>query len=334
MPLDLLVPDLLLPVEAPAGMRELRLPSLEKWLARADLARAAVRGANEVLAHAFSLPRPAAAAAISLAADDEARPGGWLRADPVHLRVGQDAVALHDAAILDVTREEAAALVSDLQAHFDSDGLRFVAPRPDRWYVQVPEGELPRTTSLDDALGRNVFGLLPKGAGRINWPAALTEIQMVFSSHPINAERERRGQPAINSVWFWGEGALPATLASPYALVYADDPFARGLAKVSATRGAALPAGYAGVDAVRANESLLVVLDSLTAPLHRGDEEAWKGAARRLEDDWFAPLGEAIERFEGVRLILPGTLDTRIATLNGSSLWRWFRRRTPLHAHA
>jgi hypothetical protein len=334
MPLDLLVPDLLLPVEAPAGMRELRLPSLERWLARADLARAAAHGAADVLAHAFSLPRPAPVAAVSLAADDEARPGSWLRADPVHLRIGQDAVALHDAAILDVTRAEADALVAELQGQFASDGLRFLAPRADRWYVQVPDAEVPRTTPLDDALGRNVFGLLPKGPGRLNWPSAITEIQMVFSSHPINAERERLGQPAINSVWFWGEGALPAKIASPYALVYAGDAFARGLAKVSGTRSAALPAGLAGVDAVRADESVLVVLDELTAPLHRGDAEAWTRAAQGLEERWFAILGEAIERFEGVRLILPGAVDTRIATLTGASRWRWFRPRKPLAAHA
>lgn len=334
MPLDLLVPDLLLPVETPAGMRELRLPSLEKWLARADLARAAARGANEVLAHAFSLPRPAPVAAVSLAADDEPRPGSWLRADPVHLRVGQDAVALHDAAVLGIRPDEAAALVAELQAQFASDGLRFVAPRADRWYVQVPDAELPRTTSLDRALGRNVFGLLPKGPGRINWPSAITEIQMMFSAHAVNTERERLGEPAINSVWFWGEGALPATLASPYALVYADDAFARGLARVSATRHAELPAGLAGVDAVGVNESVLVVLDGLTAPLHRGDEDAWKRAAQRLEEGWFAPLGGAIERFEGVRLILPGFADTRIATLTGASRWRWYRPRKPLAAHA
>ena len=36
MPLDLLVPDLLPPPDAPAAMRDARLPALEKWLGRAD----------------------------------------------------------------------------------------------------------------------------------------------------------------------------------------------------------------------------------------------------------------------------------------------------------
>jgi len=333
MPLDLLVPDLLLPPEAPAGLRELRLPALERWLARADMQRVAARGANAWLAEAFALPGIPAVAAISLAADGEPREGAWLRADPVHLRLDQDAVALHGPPILDVGRDEAAVLVAELQSMFASDGLEFVAPAPDRWYVRVPEGELPRTTALEDALGRNVFGLLPRGSGRINWPSAITETQMVFSGHPVNSARESEGRLAINSVWFWGEGTLPAKVGSPYALIYANDPFALGLGKLSATRSIALPAALKGVDAVRETESVLVVLDNLATPLQRGDEAQWKRAAQALEESWFMALGEAIERFEKVRIIFPGASHTRVATLTAGSRWRFFKTRKPLAAH-
>ncbi|MGZ5097142.1 MAG: hypothetical protein ACXWG9_03595 [Usitatibacter sp.] len=333
MPLDLIVPDLLLPPEAPAGWRELRLPALERWLARADMERVATRGANAWLAEAFALPGSPAVAAISLAADEGPREGSWVRADPVHLRVSQETAALHGAAVLGVGRDEAAALVAELQALFASDGFEFVAPVPDRWYVRVPEAELPRTTALEDALGRNVFGLLPQGSGRINWPSAITETQMVFSGHPVNAARESEGRPAINSVWFWGEGALPAKVDSPYALIYANDPFALGLGKLSATRSVAPPANLRDVDAVREKESVLVVLDQLASPLQRGDEAQWKRAAQALEEGWFLALGEAIERFETVRIILSGASHTRVATLTAGARWRFFRTSKPLCDH-
>src|SRR5258708_23902775 len=62
MPLDLLVPDLLLPQDAPAAMRALRLPELEKWLARADIETAAGTRAMHWLGAAVDLANPPVAA--------------------------------------------------------------------------------------------------------------------------------------------------------------------------------------------------------------------------------------------------------------------------------
>jgi hypothetical protein len=333
VPLDLLVPDLLALGDDPSALSELRLPALERWLARADSVRRPERRAIGLLADAFSLPSPPPVAAITLAADGTQASGGCLRADPVHLQMRQDAVALHDSAVLGVTREEADALVAELQRHFGAEGLELLAPVPERWYVKVPSQELPTTVALDAALGRNIHGLLPLGHGRINWPSALTEAQMLLAGHEVNARREAHGLPEINSVWFWGEGALPARVARPYALVYADEPFARGLAVLSGARVAGLPRGPSALDAVAAGETALVVLDGLTAPLRRGDIAAWREAATRLDDAWFMELAAAIERFDAVRIILPARNDTLVANVTAGSRWRWLRRKKPLAAH-
>jgi hypothetical protein len=328
VPLDLVVPDLL---TSPA--RDLRLPHAERWLARADSQRVDVRGIESWLARAFGVAEPVPVAAITLAGDIGAREGQWLRADPAHLRIGQDSVALHDASILEVTREEAAALLEALQANFASDGLEFAAPRPDRWYVRVPEGEMPRTTPLAEALGRNIFQLLPKGSGRINWGSAITETQMLMSAHPVNTTREEQGKAAINSVWFWGGGTLASQPVSTYSLVHAHEPLARGLGTLAGVR-VLEPVDFAHVDAVRASEWVLVVLDGLTAALHSGDPDAWAITARQLDEQWFAHLGAAAERFDGVRLVLPGARDTLVATISPTAKWRWLRSRKPLATYA
>ena len=334
MPLDLIIPDLLLHPSAPESMLGLRLPWVERWLVRAERQRIALRGLNAWLARAFSLAEPPPVGAVTLAADDKPAPGTWLRADPVHLRIAGDAVILHDAAALEITADEAAHLLAALQSHFAVDGIEFSAPVPDRWYARVPDGEDPRTTALEEAVGRNVFGLLPKGSGRINWGSAITEAQMVLAAHPANAAREAAGKPPINSVWFWGEGAAPATVTSPYALAYAGDPFAVGLARLAGIR--ALPAATSldRVDAVRPEEWVLAVDDRLTAAVRAGDEARWIDAARALDDSWFARLGEAAQRFEGMRLVLPGPRDTLVATISPGARWRWFRKRKALATHA
>jgi hypothetical protein len=334
VPLDLLVPDLLSSPESRALLSALRLPALERWVARADVARLPESTTVGILAKAFTLPSPPPVAAIALADDHEPREGGWVRADPVHLRVEHDAVALHDPAVLDITRDEADCLLEALRALFSADGLEFHAPSPQRWYVRVPAGEMPRTVPLEEAIGRNVFGMLPRGPGRINWASALTEAQMLFAGHEVNSRREAQGLPAINSVWFWGEGASPDAVASPYALICSDDPFARGLGRLSQARVVRRARSIAEVEPVARSESALVVLDELTAPLRRGDAGAWRSAAARMEKDWFTELGAAIERFGTVRIILPAGGDTLVASLGAASRWRWYRTRKPLHTHA
>jgi hypothetical protein len=334
MPLALVVPDLLLPADAPESLRAARLPRVERWLGRGSLSPVDARGAEAWLARAFGIEGDPAVAAVSLAADDAPREGTWLRADPVHLRLAQDAVTLHDAAALGVTGEEAAALVEALGRHFEADGLAFRAPCPERWYVRVPEGEAPATTPLADAVGRNVYGLLPKGTGRINWPAAITEAQMVMSAHPVNAEREAAGRPALNSVWFWGAGALPAKLGRPFSSVYASDAYARGLARIAGIPAHDLPAALDDIPAPQGGERALVVDHRLVSALRSGDAARWTAEAAAVEAAWFRSLGTAIGRFGSVQLVLPGAEDTLEARLDGASRWRWWRAPKRISTHA
>jgi hypothetical protein len=93
----------------------------------------------------------------------------------------------------------------------------------------------------------------------------------------------------------------------------------RGLAAWSGAEIAALPVGLGGVDLHRSDDAILVALPAMTAT---------------LDERWFAPLGDAVERFDRVRLILPSASATVIATLTGAARWRWFRPSKPLSAYA
>jgi hypothetical protein len=328
VPLDVVIPDLL---GAPFAAR---MPALERWLARGQSSTLPQGRLADVVGHAFGLPSPPPVAAVTLAGEGHPDVRPWLRADPVHFELMQDGVALRHSAVLDVTRDEATMLVAELQGLFASDGLEFRAPAPNRWYVRVPEAEVPATTPLDDALGRNVFGLLPHGRGRINWPSAITEVQMLFSGHAVNARRETDGRLAINSVWFWGEGRLPGEVSSPYALVHANEPFTRGLAILSRTRVVAVPSGYGGIDGVREDQSVLLVLDALSEAVRRGDAERFAGVAAALDDTWFVPLAQALDRFDVINVILPRGRDTLVTRITPGARWRLLRRAQPLARHA
>jgi hypothetical protein len=332
MPLTLLVPDLLPPADAPEAMRRLRLPALEKWLARADATREP-GGGSAWLLRQWNLREDAPVAALTLAADGGPRVGAWLRADPVHQRVERHALVLHDACVLGLSREEADAALAELNAFFAVDGLEFVAPVPDRWYVRVPPEEVPRTVPLEAAVGRNPFGMLPEGGGRLRWPSLFSEAQMLLASLPFNAARESEGRPALNAVWFWGGGSYPGRLGRPFASVAAADVLARALALASGCAVKGLPTGIAQLSA-RESADCLAVADGLRAPLRRGDLDAWAAAALALDRDWFSPLGEALAAFGHIRLVLPADRDTAVFDIAPGARWRLLRRARPLAAHA
>src|SRR5258706_4732488 len=138
MPLDVLLPGVIPPIDAPPERRSLRLPALEKWLARADITRSEACTGTQWLAGAFSLRAPAPVAALSLTAEGGSAEGSWIRADPVHVRIDRNRTSLHAGAILEIEQHEADALVTALQDHFRADGLEFRAPSPERWYARVP----------------------------------------------------------------------------------------------------------------------------------------------------------------------------------------------------
>lgn len=322
MPLDLVVPGLFPPPGAPTELRSLRLPALEAALLDAESTREDAAGRDAWLARAFGLPANVSHAAVSLAGEGLPREGRWLHADPVHLAIGQEAVALHDASGLGITREEANGLVAALQAHFEPDGLVFLSPAPERWYVRVPAGEVPATTPLDKALGRNIFGLLPRGTGQVNWPAAVTEVQMLFSSHPVNEQREAARRRTVNGVWFWGEGESPAMPARPYHAVVGGDLFVQGLARLS------------GASGVMEGERLLVVIDAAEVALRQGDAGAWVESLRRIDAEWFARAAQLRRDHGEVRLVVPGESGTRVFSLRPPRRWRFFARPRPYADHA
>jgi hypothetical protein len=331
MPLDLLVPRLLPPADAPPEMTGVRLPALERWLAAAERSQHPASSPYAWLASEFGIAVPAPVASIALAAEGGPVEGTWMRADPVHLRIDRDAVRLHSAAVLDIERSEADALVDALQKHFGNDGLQFVAPSPERWYVRVPAGEAPATTPLSHLLGRSVHEHLPRSSGAINWRTALTEAQMLMGAHEVNVRRESARRPAINSVWFWGEGELPGKVPNRYDLVAADDTFARGLAVLSGSRSC----GPSVIrDDVSKGSRVLVMVDDFARALDKSDIPAWRGGAEKLEAAWFTKMAGTLARFETVRVILPRDRDTLVATLKRPSLLDRLRTPKALAAYA
>jgi hypothetical protein len=243
-----------------------------------------------------------------------------MRADPVHLSVGRDSLAL-DGAALEVSRPEAEALAGTLNRHFGKT-LVFHPLRPERWYIRLPGTPELDTRPPSAARGTAIGNKLPAGADAMRFRTLMNEVQMLLHEHPVNAEREARGAPAINSVWFWGGGVLAAPATRPFSITLSDDPLARGLALAAGIPARQRPENaQAMLSALAAQGTALAVLDS---PRNAN-----------LERDWFGPLLTALEeRRIGMLSLYLGEEDSllEIETVRSDLRYFW-RTRKPLQSY-
>jgi len=318
MHVELVVPGLF---RAQAGAHEdIHAPALELLLARSR--RSATRPATleAWTAGTFGLagaPLPAGALS-ALACGLEPGTDHWMRADPVHLRADRDRVLLYPSRDFALAEDEAAALVAALNAHFSGE-FSVHALRPDVWCLQGGR-ELPVSTLPPGAIaGRDVDAELPDK----RWHPLLNEMQMALYQHPVNTEREARGDPVVNGVWLWGAGRLPATasLASPavWHSLSADDPVALGLARLAALRHRAPGAGAAPwLERAPEEGRHLVILDPSPG----------------LEEQWFAPLLAALRSGRiGMLTVHVPDAGSSFEAARGD-LRRFWRRPRPLAEYA
>ena len=158
----------------------------------------------------------------------------------------------------------------------------------------------------------------------------LNEVQMQLHDADINREREARGELPVNSIWFWGLGELPDVLPRLWSTVYSGDVFTRGLAMLSMTPVSEPPSTAAALlDDMNEQSRVLVCLEDCRVAAQYGDLPRWQSALQRLEQDWFAPLLQAVRErtLQSLTLCSGGwTLSLRRMDLK-----RFWRRPCPVY---
>ena len=253
----------------------------------------------------------------------------WLLADPVHLRPDRNCLVL-TAMIDDLNTEESAGLVAALNRHFTPDGVVFNITPAGQWYLHAERAPNIGTTPLAQVIGRDIDRHLPQGKDALDWHRIINEAQMTLHEHPVNAAREARGLPAVNSVWPWGGGVMPSLTTTPYAIVGSNDLLASALA---ADAHRPLPSNAdAWLAQHPGNETQLLIFSTLERIATAGDLNAWQAELMQFDRDWIAPLLAALRKQEitGVKLVIPGPDQSIETELLPSYRWRWWRRQRRL----
>jgi hypothetical protein len=177
---------------------------------------------------------------------------------------------------------------------------------------------------LDVALGESVQPHLPQGEDAAAWRLLLTEVQIAWHHHPVNAARDERGAAPVNGLWLHGGGRHAALPASGLAQVAAHDPAVRGWAQAAGaaivTEGIEIDAG----DSTRGDA--LTLWPDLFEACKADAWGGWLPLAAQF-DGWLGALAQrAFARGASIELVLAGRSQTRTLRLASGDRWRPWRR--------
>ena len=250
--------------------------------------------------------------------DLDAAPADLLRADPVHLRADPNHLILFDAELVGLDDDEATGLIALLNQSFANEGITFKRGRsPARWYVSVPNIKATTTRSPRSLRGQAIEPYLNdlRQTGQLN--RIVTETQMLLHEAPVNAVRESAGKAPINSVWFWGLGALPVRPAAPLGTVIGDEDLVAACARYCGVRHHREVQGVsAGTFETPGSFAIVYELEPLAQGLEHFERNVWVPACAALHQG----------RFDELRL---STRDTAFA-LTRRQRWQFWRRLRPL----
>lgn len=141
---------------------------------------------------------------------------------PVHVGIGREGVSLMPPDELQLSDAHAVALNELLCGVVAEHGWRLAGTSAEpsanggpqclpQWgCVLQTDAPLPRSLPSPWAVARQRFtDLLPGGADMAAWRRMWMDVQMALHSHPVNAQRQAQGMPAINAFWWWGGGEPP-----------------------------------------------------------------------------------------------------------------------------
>ena len=336
MQLHLLLPGLLWPGKAlHATAHDLELPTLSRLLGRAALSWQSPLAWENCLGRSFGIAADEMPAAALRLLGEGGAPGSgcWLCADPAQLAFEQGHLTLAGGG-LDIDEAEmqqiVAALTPHLAAHLPGFEALLAGARG-RAYLKLAHAPQLRCTPPSAAIGRSLQWTSPRGPDAAAWQRLGNELQMLLHALPANRERERLGLPGINTLWFWGAGALPAAGPGSYDTIVSsrrDDALLAGLAAWSGS-----PLQMHDRQRWPKTGSTLLVCDDLLAPAQELDAAAWRERLAGIERDHLTPLAVALSAgdIDCLRLTALGEEARLDIEIKRRDLWKFWRKPRALY---
>jgi hypothetical protein len=331
--LTVVVPHALIPTELAKDLtRAYAAPALAMLLGRHSTRTVAVTEPDaRLLPHeAWLAPRltgaatdqPALAHAAMRALGLPAQDGWWFMVHPVHLALARTHMVLGDPRNLQLDDADARALFEAAKPYFDEVGKTLLYGDANTWFMRADDWRTMRTASPDAAIGENLADWMPDGPAKREFRKLQNEVQMLWHAQAVNEAREQRALAPVNSFWMWG-GADGAPAALPELAEVACLPWLSVLATPDLR-------GIDGADAAAVlarPQDTIAVLGAALPSGKEADWSAWLMHMQQLEQQWFAPLLDALRggRIGALDLVLTSRTHAVTYKITKGALRKFWR---------
>jgi len=170
-----------------------------------DVGNMSILGYDPALYHTGRSPLEAASMGVTLAPQDIA-----FRCNLVTLKEERDGAVMEDFTAGHISSNEAAEIIRDLNRELGGDGVEFY-PGVSYRHLMVWRGgkENMTTTPPHDITDKEIAAYLPQGKGAEKLRSLMDAAKNLLARHPINRQREGKGERRATSIWLWGQGRAP-----------------------------------------------------------------------------------------------------------------------------
>jgi hypothetical protein len=228
--ITLVLPHLLPPPEfAPDLVRALQAPALAALLTRtsAHERKAAAETAHALpheqwLARTLGLSReglPAFAAAAMRGFGHEPLDGTWFIVNPAHIQIARSHSMMADLRHLGLSEDDSRSLYEATRPLCEEIGHPLLYGDAQTWFLRADDWTGFEAATPDTVVGMDLSDFVPRGKQALPLRRLQNEVQMLWHTHPVNAAREARRLPSVNSFWLWGASKDGARAAGRLASI-------------------------------------------------------------------------------------------------------------------
>ena len=224
----------------------------------------------------------------------------------------------------DIHTHEANELINYLKEHFDNDEFKLYNGISYRHCLIWNNGTLDvaELTPPHDITGKNIKDYIPNNPNASKLYDMMVKSYELLKDHPINKEREARGQSPANSVWFWGEGVkatltpfkdkfgISASMISAVDLLKGIGKFAEmNVVEVENATGY-IDTNFEGkakacINEFRSGQDLVYVhIEAPDECGHRNEIENKKRSLELIDKKVLGPILEALEEYDEYKVII------------------------------
>ncbi len=330
--ITLVLPHLLpLPEFAPDLVRVLQTPALAALLSRTSaFDRQAALDTARALPHEQWLARtlglsaeglPAFAAAAMRGFGLDPAGGTWYIVNPAHIQIARSHSMMADLRHLGLSEDESRALYEAARPLCEEIGHALLYGDAQTWFLRADDWAGIEAATPDTVVGMDLSDFVPRGKQALLLRRLQNEVQMLWHTHPVNAGREARRLPGVNSFWLWG-AASDATRAAGRVASIGVPGWVRGLSSE------AIPS-LDSLDRALAQDGLLVVGILADAAI-ASDWGTWVQQVQHLEEKLFALLHAALVqgRVKQLKLVLSNRETLAECTTTAMAQRKFWRRPT------